>query len=339
MTMETTTPRPWITRRIEAWSARRNPAGAQAELNRRNILILPTAHGILFILATLVVFIAAINYGNSLAFGLAFFMVSLFIICMFHGFNNLHGLRLKALPTRPVFRGEDAAFQVLLSRHARRSHEGIELFFRGFTVSKASLVDHEEEQVSVFIRSTKRGEFKAPSLTVRGQFPSGLFTAWSIVRLEMRCLVYPEPVPVALHHVLNSGGGITEESPLVREGSEDFHGFRSFNPGDSLKQVAWKNVARGQGMLVKQFVDYLDQRLWLDWDMFYGFPDEDRLSRLCYCVLKLSSANTTYGLKLPGLEIAPETGKGHRLQVLQALARYRVPSAREADAGAGEQQP
>ena len=314
-------PDSWVSKRIEAWSEKRNPVGTQAILNRKNILILPTAQGMLFVMAALVVFIAAINYENSLAFGLAFMMVSLFLVSMFHAFNNLNGLELSAMPSNPVFCGEDAAFQVLLNREGNRKHEALELYFRGSTLSQAGMGHYRQEQVSVFFATDKRGEYTAPKLYVSSRFPTGLFTTWSVVNLQMRCLVYPKPVGVPLQQLLDSGSN-ADESALVRSGTEDFYGFRSFTPGDSLKQVAWKNVARGQGMLVKQFVDYIDERLWLDWDMFFGFGQEERLSRLCFCVLQLAGSDATYGLKLPGLEIAPGSGKHHKLKVLQALALY-----------------
>ena len=319
--MDKSKPDSWLSRKIEAWSDKRNPSGKGAVLNRRNILILPTPQGMLFALIALVVLIAAINYENSLAFGLAFMMVSLFLVAMFHGFNNLNGLELTVMPASPVFCGEDAAFQVLLNRQGKRRHEALELEFRGSTSSTAGLGQYRQEQVAVYRATATRGECVAPRLYVRSRFPTGLFTTWSVVNLQMHCLVYPKPVAVPLNQLLDLGSG-AEESAKVRAGTEDFYGFRSFTPGDSLKQVAWKNLARGQGMMVKQFVDYIDERLWLDWDMFYGFGQEERLSRLCFCALQLSGYDMAYGLKLPGLEIAPNTGKQHKLKVLQALALY-----------------
>ncbi len=73
---------------------------------------------------------------------------------------------------------------------------------------------------------------------------------------------------------------------------------------------------------MKQFVDYVDNKVWLDWDMFYGFGVEERLSRLCYCVLKLGKKASPFGLKMPGVEIAPGTGAEHRHTLLRALALF-----------------
>ncbi|MBT8146767.1 MAG: DUF58 domain-containing protein, partial [Gammaproteobacteria bacterium] len=256
-------------------------------------------------------------------------------VSMFHGFNNLNGLELSVMPTIPVFCGEDAAFQVLLNRDGQRKHETLELYFRGSTISNAGLGDYRQEQVPVFLATEQRGECPAPKLYVRSRFPTGLFTAWSVVNLQMRCLVYPKPIAVPLEQIFDNGGG-SDESELVRSGTEDFYGFRSFTPGDSLKQVSWKNVARGQGMMVKQFVDYIDEQLWLEWDMFFGFGQEERLSRLCFCVLQLAGSDATFGLRLPGLEIAPGSSKQNRLRMLQALALYgRVPSENVIDESKG----
>ncbi|MEX2469446.1 MAG: DUF58 domain-containing protein [Pseudohongiellaceae bacterium] len=311
----------WWRARLERWMAARVPLRDEITLNRRIIYILPSRNGVMFLLATGLIFIGAINYAVSLAFGLAFLMVSLFILAILHTFNNLNHLQLTAQPALPVYCGEDAGFNVLLARPGERRHEALELSFPEGVVSYASLLDIDREEVRVFTRARRRGLFPAPLLRVATTFPLGLVRAWSLVRLNMQCLVYPRPVPFNLQQFSGGGGG-GDESSLIVAGSEDFYGLRDYVPGDPLRQVAWKNFARGQGMQLKQFVDYADERTWLDWDMFYGFGVEDRLSRLCYCVLHLTRSGKAFGLKLPGIEIAPAAGVEHRNRVLRVLALY-----------------
>ena len=189
------------------------------------------------------------------------------------------------------------------------------------TVTTAELVDNDQTEVRVFTSARRRGNFKAPYLRVTTYFPLGLARAWSIVDLELYCLVYPKPIPFQLDQ-FNAGVSGNDDSAVSTAGSEDFYGLRDYVPGDPLRQVAWKNVARGQGMQVKQFVDYVDSKVWLDWDMFYGFSTEERLSRLCYCVLQLSQRQTPFGLKLPGIEIEPDSGPAHRKKLLRTLALF-----------------
>jgi len=148
----------------------------------------------------------------------------------------------------------------------------------------------------------------------------------------MQCLVYPVPVAGPLEgHVLASVSGKSEAS-LV--GTEDFHGLRNYQAGDSLRQIAWKSLARGQGLKVKQFVDNADDRLMLDWAMFPGLSSEERLSRLCYWVLELDRGDIEYGLRLPGLEIDLGRGDVHRRKVLSALALWNGSKGGQGDRSA-----
>lgn len=305
----------------QRWIAKNIPPQDSITLNRRNIFILPSRNGLFFICCLLVIFIAAINYAVSLAFGLAFLMVSIFILSILYCFNNLNQLTLRNQPASPVFCGDDVNFNVLLSRNPKRKHEALMLNFPDSLVSDVDLQSHDQIKAGVFTPATKRGEFKAPRLRLTTLYPLGLCRAWSVVDLNLKCLVYPKPIPFVFDQ-FNTGASGANELAISREGSEEFYGLRDYVPGDSMRQIAWKNVARGQGMQVKQFVDYVDNRTWLDWDMFYGFGVEERLSRLCYCVLQLSKTDNAYGLKMPGIEIAPDTGIRHKNSLLKTLALF-----------------
>lgn len=305
----------------QRWIERNIPPRDQITLNRKNIYIIPTRNGLLFLFCSGLVFIAAINYAVSLAFGLAFLMVSIFILSILHCFNNLNQLTLSSRSAQDVFCGEMACFRVQLSRSASRRHESLELSFGKERASYTDLAVHDLEEVEVFAPANRRGDFKAPHLRVLTRYPLGLCRAWSIVDLNLHCLVYPRPVPFSMNQ-FDSGASGGSDSAINREGSEDFYGLRDYVPGDSLRQVAWKSVARGQGMHLKQFVDYVDNKIWLDWDMFYGFNTEERLSRLCYCVIQLSKTGNAFGMRISGSEFSPASGPEHRKQLLRALARF-----------------
>jgi len=309
--------------RYRQWLAERIPVRQQAKLHRRNIYILPTVNGLMFLITSALVFIAAINYAVSLAFGLAFLMVSIFILAILHTYNNLNHFSLSAKSSPAVFCGEEAAFRVEISRLPDNRHEAVELNFEGGVVTHADLISQDKDIVNVFLKTNRRGDFKAPYLRITTYFPLGLCRAWSIVDLDLHCIVYPRPVSFAMSQ-FNTGSSGNDDSAISKQGSEDYYGLREYVPGDSLRQVAWKNVARGQGLHVKEFVDYVDSKIWLDWDMFYGFNTEERLSRLCHCVLKLSKSSTPFGLKLPGVEIAPSNGVEHKVKLLKTLALFRT---------------
>jgi len=119
--------------------------------------------------------------------------------------------------------------------------------------------------------------------------------------------------------------GESVSSLMVEEfGVEDFVGLKNYQPGAPLKHVAWKHYARGRGMHQKEYSDYVDRRIWLDWDYFAGMPKESRLSRLCYWVLEISKTTDEYGLRIPGVTLQPARGEDHKRKVLEALALFEV---------------
>ncbi len=312
----------WFAKKAQRWLARNVPSVSSVSLHRKNIFILPTTQGLLFAAATVLIFVTAINYILSLAFALAFLMVSVFVLSILHAFRNLHHLTVKGTGAAPVFAGEDATFVVLLQRNAGRLHEMLELFFPRGLVSNANLLSGDQERVNVYLPTSRRGLLKAPRLRVQTRFPLGLWCAWSTLDLDMSCLVYPAPVASAMPGVVTASHSGNAES--THPGTEDFHGLRSYQPGDSLKHVAWKNLARGQGLKIKQFVDNADDRLMLDWAMYPALDAEERLSRLCYWVLSLSRSNMEYGLRLPGVDIPTGRGDVHRERLLSALALWNL---------------
>ena len=77
-------------------------------------------------------------------------------------------------------------------------------------------------------------------------------------------------------------------------------------------------------MLTKQFAGEAVAELWL---MLSDLPTslglEARLSRLAGWVLAAERSGAHYGLRLPGIELAPARGDAHRSACLEALALYQ----------------
>ncbi|MES2606100.1 MAG: DUF58 domain-containing protein, partial [Pseudomonadota bacterium] len=71
----------------------------------------------------------------------------------------------------------------------------------------------------------------------------------------------------------------------------------------------------------------MDEKVWLRWDFFPDLGMEERLSRLCWCVIKLDAAGIDYGLELPGFQLPPAKGQVQYTKALHALALYGLPGA------------
>jgi uncharacterized protein (DUF58 family) len=155
------------------------------------------------------------------------------------------------------------------------------------------------------------------------RFPLGIFRAWGYVEPDARSLVYPRPERGALPPPVAESAKGALRSPTP--GNDDYAGLRAYQLSDSPRHVAWKAVARSEDMLTKQFTGEAAAELWLDWALLGHLDVESRLSRLAGWVLDAERAGMTYGLRIPGVEIAPARGEAQAGACLQALALYGTP--------------
>jgi uncharacterized protein (DUF58 family) len=109
-------------------------------------------------------------------------------------------------------------------------------------------------------------------------------------------------------------------------GQEDFTGLRLHQPNDSPRHIAWKAVARdieNRPLLIKQFDGGATEELWLDEALISADNGlETRLSIITGWVLAAERLHISYGLRLPGQQIKPAQGRGHRDACLKILALY-----------------
>lgn len=306
----------------QSWIARRIPPASSMQLNQRRIFIIPTRQGAAFGAALLLMLLTAINYQNSLAYGLTFLLLSLFIVAILHTYRNLGGLRLTALGAPAVFVGEQAGFRVRLEGEGR-PRQAIAL---GWSAERMQFADVEAdgaEELLLGLPAEKRGWLRPGRLRVESRFPLGLLVAWSWIDLDQAALVYPHPQPGDLP--LEGGAADDEEDGLRSSGRgvDDFQGLRPYQPGDSRRRLHWKAYSRGQGLLVKDFSALAGRHVWLEFDSLGG-DTEGRLSRLCYWVLQLSQRQQPFGLRLPDALLPVNIGDAHREACLRALALHGV---------------
>ncbi len=291
-------------------------------LGRRQLFMLPTRFGLLFALLLAVQLLAAINYGNGLAYALTFLLGSLAVVSMLYTHRNLFRLRLAAGICPPVFAGETSVFRVHLWNDSATPRFGVAVMHNENQIAAVDIPAQDSADVEVPVPAMKRGYLAMPSVTVTTRFPLGLLYSWSRrVDLNLSGLVYPRPAdPPPLR---TREEETPEPTQGLKAGGDDYIGTREFRPGDSPHHVDWKAVARGEGWHIKQFGGGGYQAtVWLDWDALAGLDTETRLSILTRWVLDAERDGMLYGLHLPEKSIAPAHGESHQQRCLRALALF-----------------
>lgn len=300
------------------------PRGAQAGpvvLVQRRVFILPTRQGLGFAAVLLMMLAGSVNYSLSLGFVLTFLLGAMGITTMLHSFRNLANLRLSAGRAQPVFAGSTARFTVCIENTGDSDRYSIGLARGRLGAEFTDVPARQTVFAGIDIPAPRRGLLSPGRLTLFTRYPLGLYYAWAYFEPAMHCLVYPRPAPpgLPLPAMTRTAGQGTQHG----QGQEDFSGLRQYHPGDSSRHIAWKAVARDQGLLTKQFSGRADSELWLAWALLPPQTGpEEKLSQLTRWVLDADALGLSFGLELPGNAISVASGEAQRERCLEALALF-----------------
>jgi uncharacterized protein (DUF58 family) len=324
---------PSPTRRL---AARTRPAAIdQGELllGQRRIYILPTGPGLGFGALLLVLLIGSINYNLGLGYALTFLALSCALVDMVLTWRNLAHLVLNPVRAAGVFAGQEAVFELQIRNPSARARYAILADIAGSGEPRHALdvPAGASATLRLALPSEHRGWLEAPRLTLITRFPLGLFQAWSYWRPDLRALVYPfpeegaPPLPTASSSDSDGPGGA---------GEDDFAGVRPYQPGDPLRRLAWRQIARldpqdGGQLATKHFEGGAREQLVLDLASLPPQLDlELRLSRMTRWVLDAESRALPYAFRLGADSFEAAAGLAHQSACLRALALYGLGAAR-----------
>ena len=315
--------------RFRRWWQSRLPRTDTQTLTQGNVYILPTRPGWMFALTLLVLLLASINYQLNLGYLLTFLLAGSGLVSMHLTHGTLRGLTLHLRPVAPAFAGDAAVLDVVMtSPSSARFGIGLRMLDAAdATLAWTDVPAGGQAATHVSFVPTERGRHDMPTMSAETRFPLGLFRAWTVWRPAASLLVYPKPEAdaPALPAARPVAGGPT--SSRSSDGGE-IEGVRAYRRGDPLKLVAWKKAAQalatGAELVSRDTSMSTRRELWLDWAACGSLAPEQRLSRLVAWTIAAERASAAYGLRLPGLELAPASGDAHRRQCLESLALWQA---------------
>lgn len=300
---------------VKKWVQRRLPRCHEITLSQRQIFIFPTKEGLLFVMLLLITFIAGINYANNLILGVCFLLSGILLITIYHSYAQLSGLKIKMIDALDSEAQGQARYQVELSPTTAKSYAQIEILWQQY--QRVAVVD-QTCVLNFDLDTPQRGVFLPPRLLLQSSFPLGLIRAWTYIYFDQQVWVAPMQLESERNqHTYLSGDG---EQHNGISGQEEFQELRNYRIGESLSRVSWAHLAKGQGLLSKQFVDFHAEQQALDYAQMPASDHEARLSQLAYWVNQLSDQQQMFSLKLPSAILEIGQGEHHRQQALRLLA-------------------
>ncbi len=307
------------------WLDKRIPSANRFELDHKSIFIFPSKFGALFLFLCSGLFLLGTNYQNNLMIMLCYFLVSLFLLNLFITYVNFSKLDLQLGKTHNGFVNDSIQIPIWFnqSEHKKQRPNGdLQIgFYKHANFLTLDLNDFSNP-VYLALPCEARGRLELPRVTICSYYPLGLFRCWTHLKFKTSLLVYPAPIstPISLQNSSENPKGHGQREQTM--GYDDFDSLTPYKKGEPLNHVAWKQLAKGQGMISKQFSTQQSNTGWLVLQKTSPEFIEKQLSHLCFQVMELSKNEQRFGLNLGTTQILPATGNEHQKACLEALAIY-----------------
>ncbi|AOU99652.1 hypothetical protein BI364_09270 [Acidihalobacter yilgarnensis] len=311
------------------WTRKRlRITGNAVTLERRRLFILPTGAGLGYGAMLAVMLLFALNYNNSMIFAATFLLAGISINAIWQTHRNLLGLKIELIMPSTPLADRPATLILSIGLDGKQTHPAITFRIVGTEQRVRTHDIHAGTQIRLELPVLSRGRRALPEINISTIYPLGLFRTWSLLRFPQPLLVAPAPAPRGLYQPPGHSGSAQADAVATQADEEDILvGLRPYQYGDPIRRIAWRASARSEALLSKQFQSGTQAHTtWLRWTDLPALDTEKRLSVLCRWVLDADGAGHPYGLVIPGAEIPPNRGPGHRRQCLEALARFEQPA-------------
>ena len=136
----------------------------------------------------------------------------------------------------------------------------------------ANLSGHGRVRLESGVRCYRRGLHRFDPVTIESRAPFGLFRRRRRVEAPLSLLVYPRAYPLRRLALTEGALGPSERQQRARTGPEVV-GSRQYYPGDSLRNIHWRNTARTRRLAVREMEDAVERALTVVFDVRRSIGD------------------------------------------------------------------
>ncbi|MDL1956758.1 MAG: DUF58 domain-containing protein [Candidatus Desulfofervidus auxilii] len=278
-----------------------------------------TIAGIVFVILTIILGVAAINTGNNLLYIIAALMLSIMGLSGFSSFINLINLDFTLELPQEIY-AKKKTFLIIKIKNKKQYFPSFLLGIKNsFSISWLTFLPPKKE-ASIYLWTVfqRRGWQNIPEIFIFSYFPLSFFSRGFKLSFKEKCLVYPKPIVCDFSSMLKDFG----HEDVQKKGEEDFKGLRESLNGEYLRHVHWLATARLGKFILKEYEGDGSKKVLL---ILSNKNDlENQLGRLTYLANLFFKKDYAVGLKTPSIYLPPEKGEKQRKEILKTLALYET---------------
>lgn len=300
-----------LKRRLQQWIAKRFQVEGSKILLQKDVLVFIYKQGFLYLVLIVITFIAGINYANNLILGFCFLISAILCISFYLTFKQLHGLQIELVAAEVGQVDQPLILKILLKqstqtvRYLRLNWQEQEHFL---------YLDQTQQSLELAVLPEQRGRYELDALKIYATYPLGLVRAWTYLYPQQEVWIAPKATDWQKEHKL-------QPTP-AQDSLDEFKELRTFQYGDSYQNVAWKQVARGQGFLIKMFeAQTSHQHLDIDYQHIPALGHEQKLSLMMGLIEQCEQSGNDYAVILPHARLESGQGQSQLIKARLLLAQ------------------
>lgn len=316
------------------WLGKQSSNKNKIQFNINNTFIMPSGFGWVIIAISISLFILGTNLQNNTILLLCYFLGAMLLLSVFHSFFYFTQHTILFTPIQADY--ENRQFHLPIQIQSLYNYEGGSLKIsvkntklRPFVKSKTPIPRFDVNTNSPLthfklpLPPQVRGIHQCAKITISAHYGFGLIRCWTHLSPQLNIVVYPKmkKSPLILNHS-NSEHQLAISSDSQYAISDNLQGIREYQTSDPIHHVSWKHVAKGQGMLTKDFNENMSLTGWLRLSDYIHLGIEEALQCLCFQAQQLEKDHVHFGLDLESNTILPNQGKQHLEECLHQLAIY-----------------
>ncbi|WP_202740603.1 MULTISPECIES: DUF58 domain-containing protein [Acinetobacter] len=300
-----------LKRQLQQWIAKRFQVEGSKILLQKDVLVFIYKQGFLYLVLIVITFIAGINYANNLILGFCFLISAILCISFYLTFKQLHGLQIELVAAKVGQVDQPLILKILLKqsaqtvRYLRLNWQEQEHFL---------YLDQTQQCLELAVLPEQRGRYELDALKIYATYPLGLVRAWTYLYPQQEVWIAPKATDWQKEHKL-------QPNP-AQDSLDEFKELRTFQYGDSYQNVAWKQVARGQGFLIKMFeAQTSHQHLDIDYQHIPALGHEQKLSLMMGLIEQCEQSGNDYAVILPHARLESGQGQSQLIKARLLLAQ------------------
>lgn len=287
------------------WIAKRFQVDSVKTLLQKDVLVFIYKQGFLYLVLILITFIAGINYANNLILGFCFLLSAILCISFYLTFKQLHDLKIEIVMPEVGQVNQPSIIRLMLKQQDKTVRY---LRIQSSQQEQMIYVNQVQQTIELPVFPQQRGLYEFGVIKVYSTYPLGLVRAWTYLYPKQKIWIAPKAHDWQKEH--------KNQPTSAHDSLDEFKELRAFRQGDSYQNVAWKQVARGQGFFIKMFEAQANhQHLEIDYQQIPALGHEEKLSFMMGLVEQCEQLGDDYALILPHARL--ESGQGYS-QLIQA---------------------